>query len=300
MRKKNGTGWKMVWVKVRDDFLICYKRWKSFEEIFVIELTITSLKVNENLVFKLISPKVEAEFKSTNEVELQSWKLVIENAIKKGLKTADSYNPNLATPVMNNNLLYHNLNSVNSSNSNIGSTYSNNNLSLNNSNSSNSSYSSLNFTPFKGKYRLARIESQYWKGNLFNDEKNAKCADCDAEDPEWASMNLGIVLCHSCSGIHRSMGVHVSKVKSLFLDRWSEPQLKILDLIGNDRSNAFWENQLKDFPNELKPNRYSNQDKRQKYIHSKYIQKLFIRPAPISPALFDEVCLLFIIIIILL
>ena len=48
---------------------------------------------------------------------------------------------------------------------------------------------------------------------------NALCADCGAPRPTWCSINLGITLCIECSGIHRSMGVHVSKVRSLTLDK---------------------------------------------------------------------------------
>ena len=45
--------------------------------------------------------------------------------------------------------------------------------------------------------------------------------------PDWASINLGILVCIECSGIHRSLGVHVSKVRSLTLDKWEEPTVKV-------------------------------------------------------------------------
>lgn len=47
---------------------------------------------------------------------------------------------------------------------------------------------------------------------------NSTCADCGASFPDWASVNLGITLCIECSGVHRSMGVNFSKVRSLTLD----------------------------------------------------------------------------------
>jgi len=44
--------------------------------------------------------------------------------------------------------------------------------------------------------------------------RNPVCADCDAANPEWVSINLGVVLCITCSGVHRSLGTHISKVSS--------------------------------------------------------------------------------------
>lgn len=51
---------------------------------------------------------------------------------------------------------------------------------------------------------------------------NDQCAECSASDPDWASLNLGILVCIECSGIHRNLGVHISKVLpfSFLLIRW--------------------------------------------------------------------------------
>jgi len=49
---------------------------------------------------------------------------------------------------------------------------------------------------------------------------NPTCADCGNADPTWASINLGVMVCIQCSGIHRSLGVHISKVRSVDLDQW--------------------------------------------------------------------------------
>ncbi|KAK7291045.1 hypothetical protein RIF29_05906 [Crotalaria pallida] len=49
---------------------------------------------------------------------------------------------------------------------------------------------------------------------------NDKCAECTAPEPEWASLNLGILPCIECSGVHRNLGVHISKVHALLLYRF--------------------------------------------------------------------------------
>ncbi|CAG8820295.1 3117_t:CDS:2, partial [Racocetra persica] len=75
------------------------------------------------------------------------------------------------------------------------------------------------------------------------DISNTSCADCGARKTEWCSINLGIVLCIECSGIHRSLGTHISKIRSLTLDTTSyTPDLiQLIKSIGNARSNAVWE-----------------------------------------------------------
>lgn len=70
---------------------------------------------------------------------------------------------------------------------------------------------------------------------------NDRCAECGANDVSWASVNLGILLCLRCSGAHRQLGVHLSVVRSLSLDKWKPAWLHAVLCIGNTRSNAFWE-----------------------------------------------------------
>ena len=65
--------------------------------------------------------------------------------------------------------------------------------------------------------------------------KGLKCADCGAANPEWASVNLCVPLCLECAGCHRSMGTHVSKVRSLVLDSWDTP---LVDLFAAMQSST--------------------------------------------------------------
>ncbi|EFJ51388.1 hypothetical protein VOLCADRAFT_57146, partial [Volvox carteri f. nagariensis] len=84
--------------------------------------------------------------------------------------------------------------------------------------------------------------------NILREEGNKSCADCKTRNPTWASVNLGVFVCLTCSGIHRSLGVHISQVRSCNLDTWLPKQVEFCRIMGNVKGNRYWEARLpKDF-----------------------------------------------------
>ncbi|KAL6044623.1 putative ADP-ribosylation factor GTPase-activating protein AGD15 isoform X1 [Balamuthia mandrillaris] len=106
---------------------------------------------------------------------------------------------------------------------------------------------------------------------------NHACADCQQQDPEWAVLNMGILICVRCSGIHRGLGVHVSKVRSLALDKWERQQIEVMKLIGNKRANeTLWERKV---PEEWQTKRATPDGENkavEAWIKTKYVAKSFM------------------------
>jgi len=110
------------------------------------------------------------------------------------------------------------------------------------------------------------------------DQGNAWCADCGSNSKvEWVSINLGIILCIECSGIHRSLGTHISKVRSLTLDTLSFTNdiVELLLLVGNRVSNMIWEAKL---DRSQKLTAQSTRDQRLQFITAKYVERAYVQP----------------------
>ncbi|XP_015570576.1 ADP-ribosylation factor GTPase-activating protein AGD3 [Ricinus communis] len=147
---------------------------------------------------------------------------------------------------------------------------------------------------------------------------NDKCADCGAPEPDWASLNLGVLVCIECSGVHRNLGVHISKVRSLTLDVkvWEPSVISLFQSLGNAFANSVWEELLQSrstFQVDLIPPSSNKSDRsklhfiskpspadsisvKEKFIHAKYAEKLFVRrprdsqyPNPVSQQIWEAV-----------
>ncbi|KAG5490524.1 hypothetical protein JKF63_00644 [Porcisia hertigi] len=104
---------------------------------------------------------------------------------------------------------------------------------------------------------------------------NNVCADCGETGTRWASVNHGVFVCIRCSGVHRSLGVHISKVKSTNMDRWFLAEVRLMEAIGNTKAKALYEARL---PAAARPSSTAGaaaDDALRSFIHRKYAQREF-------------------------
>uniref|UniRef100_A0A673GBS1 Arf-GAP with SH3 domain, ANK repeat and PH domain-containing protein 1-like n=1 Tax=Sinocyclocheilus rhinocerous TaxID=307959 RepID=A0A673GBS1_9TELE len=111
---------------------------------------------------------------------------------------------------------------------------------------------------------------------------NEVCCDCGAPDPKWLSTNLGILTCIECSGIHREMGVHISRIQSIELDKLGTSELLLAKNVGNSSFNEIMEGNLP-CPSP-KPTPGSGMTVRKEFINAKYVDHKFARKTCSSAA----------------
>lgn len=237
--------WKKFWCVLSGGQIHEYSHWKDHvKSHHTIDLKFCTAREARNsdrrFSFEIISPKFQRTYQATSAEEMTSWMNVIGNAISSLLKGNSSKDDLLED------------------------------------------FSQPPNSPFvSDAIGTGETDNGLWEA-LRQNPSNLECADCRSKDPEWCSINLGILLCIGkllliieCSGIHRSLGTHISKIRSLKLDTFSfTPELKTMLLnTGNDVGNAIWE--ANSIVNWEKPQPTDKRDVKARYINAKYVDKLF-------------------------
>ncbi|XP_074304910.1 putative ADP-ribosylation factor GTPase-activating protein AGD11 isoform X2 [Silene latifolia] len=117
--------------------------------------------------------------------------------------------------------------------------------------------------------RLKKLEQ------LLSHAGNKHCADCGSPNPKWVSLGAGVFICIKCSGVHRSLGVHITKVLSVKLDEWTDDQISSLSEMGGNRvANRKYEAYIPGNIIKLKPD--SSTEERLDFIRRKYELQQFM------------------------
>jgi len=278
----NKQAWHKFWIVLDQGKLSEYANWKQNLELHMepIDLRMASVREARNsdrrFCFEVITPQYTRVYQATNEDDMKSWISAVNNALQTAVESAGkSDRPSTdSLPGQQHRDIASVLTGKSPSLSSHRNTY---------GAKAPARHATVGDRP--GGYR--REESLGDEGKLLKqvrdaDPGNKVCADCGTEiKVDWVSINLGIVICIECSGIHRSLGTHITKVRSLTLDvtSFTPDIVEILLRIGNRLSNSIWEARLDPA---LKSGPMSTREQRLHFITSKYSDRAYV--APISPS----------------
>ncbi|XP_029073756.1 arf-GAP with coiled-coil, ANK repeat and PH domain-containing protein 3 isoform X2 [Monodon monoceros] len=241
--------WNRRWFSIQNSQLVYQKKLKDVLTVVVDDLRLCSVKpcedVERRFCFEVVSPTKSCMLQADSEKLRQAWVQAVQASIASAYRESpDScYRERLDRTASP-------------------------------STSSIDSATDSRERSAKGESVLQRM--QHVAGN-------SQCGDCGRPDPRWASINLGVLLCIECSGIHRSLGVHCSKVRSLTLDSWEPELLKLMCELGNSTVNQIYEAQCAG-PGSRKPTASSPRQDKEAWIKDKYVEKKFVRKPPSAPA----------------
>lgn len=241
--------WNRRWFSIQNSQLVYQKKLKDVLTVVVDDLRLCSVKPCEDIerrfCFEVVSPTKSCMLQADSEKLRQAWVQAVQASIASAYRESpDScYSERLDRTASP-------------------------------STSSIDSASDSRERGAKGESVLQRMQAV---------AGNGQCGDCGQPDPRWASINLGVLLCIECSGIHRSLGVHCSKVRSLTLDSWEPELLKLMCELGNRMVNQIYEAQCEG-AGSRKPTASSPRQDKEAWIKDKYVEKKFLQKPPPTPA----------------
>ncbi|CAI8039126.1 Arf-GAP with coiled-coil, ANK repeat and PH domain-containing protein 3, partial [Geodia barretti] len=252
--KTFGTHWTRLFFCIKKDMLVSAESTAKIRVPISLNLNLCSVKpaqvtdTERNFCFKVISPIRSLLLQAESSRDMQQWMEVLQNAISHALHCP-------STPEKERT--FTNLASTSSSSSSSAPTSSSTHTSLPSSSS-----------PIPPVRRKTKSKVNVTK-ELYAVAGNEACADCGNTKPKWASINLGVLVCIECSGVHRSLGVYVSQVRSLTLDTLKPEWLEKLKEFGNKNSNGIYE---KNLPEDFDREAVRTEEGRQEFITEKYIE----------------------------
>ncbi|KAK7734366.1 hypothetical protein SLS57_000060 [Botryosphaeria dothidea] len=276
----NKQAWHKFWITVGEGKLSEYSDWKNKMNLHMtpIDLRVASVREARNserrFCFEVITPQFTRVYQTTGEDELRTWINAINNALQTAVEAKG-----IADPVSTESL-------DKSTRRDIASVLTGKSTSLsghrNTGNTSKdkpvSRHATVGDRPSYRSPEPSGEANKLLEQIREADAGNKYCADCGSESKvDWVSINLGIVVCIECSGIHRSLGTHISKVRSLTLDvhSFTTDIIELLFKIGNRVSNMIWEAKL---DRALKPMPTSTREQRLRFINQKYAERAFVQP----------------------
>jgi Arf-GAP/SH3 domain/ANK repeat/PH domain-containing protein len=271
-----------------------YANWKDKLDLHMdpIDLRVASVREARNadrrFCFEVITPQYTRVYQAPSEEDMKSWIGSINNALQSAFENRPSNSVQSAEKVSSaRNTIAAVLTGKTAP---FSSQRSSTNATLTYGSSSNKIVSRHATTGDKPTYMKLDQETPSALLNQIReaDAGNQYCADCNSEQKvEWVSINLGIILCIECSGIHRSLGTHISKVRSLTLDTsaFTPDIVELLMLVGNRVSNMVWEAKLDAF---LKPGPNVTREQRLHFITGKYSDRLYVQGSTDAMAQFKS------------
>lgn len=250
-----------------------------------IDLRLASVREARNaerrFCFEVITPHYKRVYQATSEEDMNAWMNALNNALQSAVEGRSPPQP-IQQPSLIGEKRHRDIGSVLTGKS---SSYSGHNHHHHHSPPNGSAATNVyRRTTVGARPAYVRSESNSFEENPSKllqivrdaDKGNCWCADCGSGvKTEWVSINLGIVLCIECSGIHRSLGTHISKIRSLTLDinSFTTDIVELLLQVGNRVSNMVWEATL---DQSLKPSPQASRDQRLQFITTKYVDRAYV------------------------